>query len=71
MGLYEERIQQAEEALEISKQLSDISAQAQCLGNLAWLLFDGKQLNDAEKAASDAIKLLPEEGEQFLTYRCH
>jgi hypothetical protein len=36
-----------------------------CLANLAWLLLRKKQLDAAEEAASRAIDLLPEEGEQL------
>ena len=60
MGLYKEGIQQAEEASEIAGRLGDAVNQAKCLIDLAWLMFDDKQLDAAEKAASRALDLLPE-----------
>ena len=38
---------------------------------LAWLLRYDNQPNAAEGAASRAIDLLPEKGEEFLVCRCH
>jgi len=71
IGLREEGIRQAEEALEICKRLGDTVGQAGSLNDLAWVLHDDKQLDAAEKAASRAISLLPGEGEQHLACRCH
>ena len=64
MELYDEGIQQAREALEIFERLGDTVNQGECLIDLGWLLHDDKQLDAAEKAASRAIELLPEKGEQ-------
>jgi len=69
--LFEEGIQQAEEALEIYERLSDPVAQTECLNTLAYLLYGDGQLDAAEKVASRAIDLLPEEDNQFLVCQCH
>ena len=69
--LYEEGIQQAKEASEISERLGDMVEQAQCLIHLAWPLSGDKQFDTAEGAASHAIVLLLEKGEEFLVCRCH
>ena len=71
MHLHKEGIQQAEEASEISERLGDTVGRAQCLIELAWLLSCDKQLDAAEEAASRAIDLLLEKGEQFHVCHCH
>ena len=71
LGLLEEGIQQAREALEILQRINDIIGQAICLNDLAWLLFDNKQLDDAENAASRAIDLVPENGQGYLVCQIH
>ena len=71
MGLYEEGILQAEEASEMYKRVGYTASQAGCLVTLASLLRSNKQLNPAEKAISQAIDLLPKEGEQVRAYKCH
>ena len=71
LGLYEEGIQQAQEALEIFQQLDRIVWQARCLINLAWLLWGDGQLNAAEEAATNAINLLPKEGQEFFVCGSH
>ena len=71
MGLYKEGIQQANEASEILERLGHTAKQANCLVNLAFVLHADKQLDAAEKAASRAIDLLPEKGEQFLICKGH
>jgi len=71
MGLYEEGVQQAKEALGIAERRGDRVEQAWCLIELARLLRCDIQLDAAEEAASRAIGLLPEEGEQFLVCQCH
>jgi len=70
-GFYEEAMRQAEEALQISKQLGGAVEQAESLGSLAWALHRDGQLDAAEEAVSRAIDLLPEEGEELLTSRYH
>jgi len=71
MGLPKEGIQQARQALEIFEWLGDTVQQAQCSADLASSLLDDNQLNAAEEAASRAIDLLPEIGEQFLVCGSH
>ena len=71
IGLPKEGIRPAEEALEIYERLGVVVEQAQCLLRLAYLLHDDKRLDDAEKAASRAIDLLPEEGQQFKVCESH
>jgi tetratricopeptide (TPR) repeat protein len=71
LGLYEEGIQQAGEALEVHQQLSDVTEQAICLNTLAWSLLANKQPDAAENAASHAIKLVPEEGQEFTICQSH
>ena len=71
MRLHEEGIQQAREASEISGRLGDTVEQARCLVELAWLLHHDREPDAAEEAASRAISLLPEKGEQFQVCRCH
>jgi len=71
MGLHEEGIQFAEEALEVLERLGDTVAQAKGLNSLAWLLLQDEQLDAAEEAVSRAISLIPEEGHQTLVYGSH
>jgi tetratricopeptide (TPR) repeat protein len=68
LGLHEEGIQQTKEASEIYERIDDAIGQIRCLNDLAWLLFDDDQLDAAEDAASRAIDLLPEEGQEV--HRC-
>jgi len=65
MGLCEEGTQQAKEASEVFERLGDVARQADCLINLADLLLAGGQLDAAEEAASRAIDLLPEKGNEY------
>ena len=71
LGLHTEGIRLATEALEIHKQLDDVVEEARCLNGLACLLFEDGQLDAAEEAASRAIQLLPEKGEEFLLCGFH
>jgi len=71
LGLNEEGMEQAKEALEIYERLNSISGQARSLSCLAWLLETDGQLDAAEEAASRAIDLLPNEGEEYLAAECH
>ena len=71
IGLREEGIQQAREALEIFERLGDTGKQADCLTKLALLLNSDKQFDAAEEAAFRAIDLLPEEGEKFRVCQSH
>ena len=71
LGLYEEGIQQAEEAMEICKGLNDIAGQADSLVQLAWLLYGDEQLGAAEEAVTRAIDLLAEKGQEFRLCQSH
>jgi len=71
IGLREEGAERAKEGLEIYERLGDTAGQAECLKDLAWVLYADGQLDAAEEAASRAINLLPEEGGQLLACRCH
>ena len=71
LGLHEEGIQQAREALGIYERFNDTLRQADCLRMLAWLLCEDGQLDAAEEAASRSIDLLPEEGQGFLVCKSH
>jgi len=71
LGLYEEGIQQGEEALEIFERLGVAVTQAECLNCLAWLFYEDEQLDAAEEAASRAIILFPEKGHQFVVCASH
>ena len=71
LGLPREGIQQAEEALEIYKQLGDMLGEAIGLEYLAWLLLKDYQLDAAEVAALRSIDLLPEQGQESRVCRTH
>ena len=71
LGLFEEGIQQAREALEIYQRLGIALGQALCLNYLARLLLGDKQLDAAKEAASQAIDLAPGKGQEFLTCDSH
>ncbi|KAF9787278.1 hypothetical protein BJ322DRAFT_1107340 [Thelephora terrestris] len=71
LGLHKEGIQHAKEALAIFQRLGDTAAQAECQLNLARLLYDNEQYDAAEEAASRAIGLLPEKGEEFQACQSH
>ena len=71
MGLREEGIRQAKEALDIFGRVGDTVEQADCLITLARLLRLDKQLDAAEEAASHAIDLLSETDNQFLLCHSH
>ena len=70
LGLYEEGIQQAREALEIYEQFGDTMDQAECLRTLAFLLWSDEQLDAAEEAVTRAIDLLPEKDKEGRVCRC-
>ena len=69
LDLYEEGIQQAKEALEISERLDNTFERAYSSFGLAHLLYDDQQLDAAEEAASISMDLLP--ADQFLVSQCH
>jgi tetratricopeptide (TPR) repeat protein len=70
-GLHEEGIQQAKEALEIFERLGGVERQAECLGALGWLFYSDNQFDAAEEAASRAIDLFSEGGQQFQVCTSH
>ena len=72
LGLYEEGIRQAREALEISARLGDTAGQALCLIDLARLLYDNKQLDAAGAAVFRTIDLIQaEKGGEYLLCQSH
>jgi len=71
IGLSEEGIQQAKEALGIFEQLGQMVHQADSLLSLAWALRQDKQFDAAEEAASRAIDILSEKGEQLTVCEGH
>jgi len=70
-GQYDEGVQQAREGLKIYERLGDTEGQARCLIQLAGLFRGQEQLDDAEEAASRAIHLLPETGDEFWVCDFH
>ena len=71
LGLFEEGIRQAKEALEIFERVGDTRKQGYSLILLACVLYDDNQLDAAEEAASRAINLLPEKGQEFPVCNSH
>jgi tetratricopeptide (TPR) repeat protein len=71
LGLSREGIEQAREALGIYERTDDTVSQAICLDDLAQSLHSDGQLNAAEEAASRAIRLTPERGQEHLVCRLH
>jgi len=70
LGLHEEGIAQAKEALGIYEQLDKEFGQALSLRDLAYLFHDDGQLDAAEEAASRAINLSAED-DQFTLCDCY
>ena len=70
LGLHNDGMRQAEEALKICERLGDAAQQVQCLRKIAWLLHDDEQLDAAEEAASRAVDLLGE-GDRSLASDLH
>ena len=66
LGFVEEGIPQAREALEIYQRIGTTAHKVRCLNYLTMLLLQDGQLNAAKEAASQAIDLLPEKGQEFL-----
>jgi tetratricopeptide (TPR) repeat protein len=71
LNLYEEGIHQANEAFQIFAQIDHTIGQAQSLNDLAWLLFSDNQLDAAENAASLAIDLISEQGQEYTICGLH
>ena len=78
MGLYQEGIRMAKEALEILERLGKVGPRGQrpgtkgrCLERLAWLYNHDGQLDAAEEAASRAMDLFSKEGDQYWVCGTH
>jgi len=71
LGLHKEGMQCVEEALKIYERFGDTEKQALCLKRLASLLHEDKQLDAAKEAASRAIELFPEKGQESDVSDCH
>ena len=71
LGLCEEGIEQAKEALEIYERLNDVSGQGRVLRELTWLLYYDEQLDAAEEAALRTINLLSGTDDQYEVGDCH
>ena len=71
MNLCKEGIEQAGEALAIYKKLGNTTFQAECLNDLAFLLQADGQPDAAEEAASRAINLIGENGDQYQLCESH
>ena len=70
LGHFTEGVSQAREALGIYERIGGAGDQGDCLTKLAsLLLYD--ELDAAEEAASRAIKILPEKGEEFRVSGAH
>ena len=71
LGLHKEGIERVEEALAVYERLKDITGQARSWRELAWLLYEDKQLDAAEEAALRVIDLPSDEVIQFSVCDCH
>ena len=71
LGLHEEEVEQAKEALEVFEQHNDTSRQGKSLHDLAWLWYKGGQSNAAEKAALQTIDLLSDTGNHYYVCDSH
>ena len=71
LNLPKEGIQQTKEALGIYERLGNTARQANCWIDLAELLRLEGQLGPAQKAASHAINILPEDGQEFRVCQSH
>ena len=71
LGLHKEGIRLGREGLEIHERFGDTVEQARCLIILASMLREDRQLDAAEEAASHAIDLLPEKGQEVLVFESH
>jgi tetratricopeptide (TPR) repeat protein len=71
LKLHEEGIRQAREALEIYERINDTRGQAQSLEVLAQTLYDDKQFDAAEDAASRAIDLISGKGQEYSVCGLH
>ena len=73
LGLHKEGMLQIKEALEIYKQLDNITGQAYSLQEFSRLLYKDNQLDAAEEAASKAIRVIShfsDKDDWYLVCRC-
>ena len=71
LGHCKEGILQAREALEVYRQLGETVKCAECLIDIARLLQVDGQLDAAEEATVESIKLLPEQGQEHMICESH
>jgi tetratricopeptide (TPR) repeat protein len=71
LNLYEEGIQQAEEALAIYERIGGTEEQVMLLQALAELFLHDERLDAAENTASRAIGLISGKGQEFLVCQTH
>ena len=71
LELYEEGIPQSEEALELCERLGDADGQGKCWNYLGWLLFQDRQLDAAEEAASHALKIFLDQHREYWVCIAH
>jgi tetratricopeptide (TPR) repeat protein len=71
VGTGSEGIRRAKESLGIFERISDVGKQGHALNNLAWVLYANEELDAAETAASRAIQLLSEDGQEFRVCDSH
>ena len=71
LGIVQEGLDQAREAVEIFERIGDIVEHGASLLGLAAALAENHQLHAAEEAGSRALQLLPEKGEEYVACRTH
>ena len=71
VGLHEEGMRQAREAVGICQRLGKVMEEANSWRRLARILHADNQLDGAEEAATRAISLFPEKGEEFKLCQTH
>jgi tetratricopeptide (TPR) repeat protein len=71
LGLSKEATQQAREALGIYERTNDTAGQLFCLDDLSRSLYYDGQLDTAEDAASRAIGLVSEKGQEYFVCKLH
>ena len=71
LSLYKEGIKQVKEALAIYERLGQVWGQADSWRFLVILLRMEERFNEAEEAASRALDMLPDKGEEFLVCQFH
>ena len=71
LGLRGAGVRQVEEALEIIERIGDAEGRSRCLKQLALVLFEDKQLDPSDDAASRAIDLVEEKDQGFLACQLH